>query len=173
MVVGSIPTGRILMRRAEFSMGPILILHDIRSVHNVGALFRTADAVGVSKIYCTGVTPTPIDRFGRVRKDFVKTSLGAEKTVAWEACELGELLKRLKKEGVELVAVEQSADALDYKNFAPKGECALILGSETEGVPQEILKKMDAVIEIPMRGTKESLNVSVAGGIVLYRLFDR
>ena len=150
-----------------------LILHDIRSVQNVGAIFRTADAVGVSKIYVTGYTPSPMDRFDRPRKDFIKASLGAEKSVAWESAEVVSLLESFQREGVEIVAVEQSAGSIDYKTFIPDFPTAIILGNEVGGLPEEILKKADTVVEIPMHGEKESLNVSVAAGIILYRVLDR
>lgn len=149
-----------------------LILHDIRSAHNVGAIFRTADAIGVSKIYLTGYTPAPLDRFGRVQKDIAKTALGAEKTVSWERGEIEEMITILKKKGVSIIAVEQDKNAIDYKNFTSPPKIALVLGNEVEGLGRSVLPECDAVIEIPMRGKKESLNVSVAAGIILYRLFD-
>ena len=145
-----------------------LILHDIRSVHNVGSIFRTADAGGVKKIYLTGYTPAPVDRFGRARKDFTKVSLGAERTVEWEAVALKPLLVKLKKSGVQVVAVEQDKHSVDYRGFRPQKSVALILGNETEGIARTILKRCDAIVEIPMHGVKESLNVSVAAGIVLF-----
>ncbi len=149
-----------------------LVLHNIRSIQNVGAIFRTADAIGVSKIYLTGYTPAPTDRFGRKRKDFTKSALGAENFVAWESREIVELLEQFKKEGVEVVALEQSLKAVDYKKFKLSFPTALILGNEVDGIPQEIIAQCDSIIEIPMHGRKESLNVSVAAGVVLYRLLD-
>jgi len=152
----------------------ILILHNIRSVYNVGALFRTADAVGVSKIYLSGYTPTPIDRFNRPRPDFHKCALGAEQTVPWEYRKtISPILKVLRKEGFEIIALEQDERSVDYKKFKPKPKTALLLGTETTGIPKTTLVQCDSIIEIPMRGKKESLNVSVSAGIVLYRLFDR
>src|ERR1700690_1096716 len=86
----------------------VLVLHNIRSVHNVGSIFRTADAAGVSRIILSGYTPAPVDRFGRARKDFSKVSLGTEKTVSWEQTkQLTPALKKLKKEGYKLIAIEQ------------------------------------------------------------------
>lgn len=149
----------------------ILILCDIRSVYNVGALFRTADAVAVKEIFLGGVTPTPIDRFGRARKDFAKTALGAEKIVPWRYCEsLERAIVELKAEGVEVVALEQDKRAVDYRKGEFGKRVALVLGSEVGGIPQNILDLSDQVIEIPMLGHKESLNVSVAGGVALYAL---
>jgi 23S rRNA (guanosine2251-2'-O)-methyltransferase len=153
---------------------PVLVLHNIRSVHNVGSIFRTADAAGVAKIFLTGYTPTPLDRFGRERKDFIKVSLGAEKTVLWEATpQLAPVLKKLKADGYDIVAVEQcekSTPLFDYKPANKK--IALILGNEVLGISTPSLKYADEVLEIPMHGKKESLNVSVAAGIALFALLN-
>ncbi|HEY4506114.1 MAG TPA: TrmH family RNA methyltransferase [Candidatus Paceibacterota bacterium] len=157
-------------------MSVFLILYNIRSAENVGAIFRTADAVGINKIYLVGYTPAPKDRFGRLRQDIAKAALGAEKTVSWEQVnepQLSNLVAKLKAEGVEVVALEQSEDSLDYKEYKPKTDFALVMGNEVGGVPVEVLNQCDKVIEIPMRGSKESLNVSVAVGVALYRLLDR
>lgn len=165
-----------------------LILHNIRSVHNVGAIFRTADAIGISKIYLSGYTPAPLDRFGRERGDMAKSALGAEKTVSWEQIKTpAGLLKKLKKEGVFIVALEQDPRAVDYKKSATRGDTALLLGNEVRGLSKSLLHLCDKIIEIPMRGSmvrqahhprnikrgKESLNVSVAAGIAMFRLFDK
>ena len=152
----------------------ILILHNIRSVYNTGAIFRTADALGISKIYLIGETPTPNDKFGRPRKDFAKTALGSEKTMSWEYVKtISPLLTKLKKDGFSIFAIEQDKNSIDYKKVKVAGNTACILGSETRGVPVSVLKKCDKILEIPMNGEKESLNVSVSAGIVLYRLFDK
>lgn len=149
----------------------VLVLHDIRSAHNVGAIFRTADAVGVSKIYLSGITPAPFDRFGRARKDIAKAALGAERTVEWEERKsLATLLRMLKKKGYIIAAIEQSKQAIDYKKYKPSTNVVFVLGNEVSGIPERILATCDAIIEIPMRGTKESLNVSVAAGVALYRV---
>jgi tRNA G18 (ribose-2'-O)-methylase SpoU len=150
-----------------------IILHNIRSAQNVGSIFRTADACGVSKIFLGGYSPLPIDRFGRERKDISKSSLGAEKTVAWEKYEdAGELIEKLKKEGVEIVSVEQDKKSVDYKNFKPIKNTAFVFGNEVGGVEKELLEISDKIIEIPMLGEKESLNVSVSAGIVLFRVLN-
>lgn len=150
-----------------------LILNDIRSTHNVGAIFRTADAAGVSKIYLVGTTPTPLDRFERERKDIAKTALGAEKTVAWEYVKtITLLLKKLKEEKVYIVAVEQSENSVDYKKVKLPEKSAIIVGNEVSGVPKDVLSKCDCVAEIPMSGEKESLNVSVATGVALFRILN-
>ncbi len=150
-----------------------LILDNIRSVHNVGSIFRTAETLGISKIYCLGTTPTPVDRFGRKRSDLAKVSLGAEEIVAWEHIDdAKKLVTKLKKEKFTLIALEQSEDSVDYKKVTIKDKTAIILGNEVEGVSQELLDKSDMIAEIPMMGKKESLNVSVAGAVFLYRILD-
>ncbi len=150
-----------------------LLLHDIRSVYNVGALFRTADAVGVTKIYITGYTPTPLDRFNNPRKDFAKCSLGAENSVAWEYAKTPTaLVNKLKKEGVQIVCVEQGKKSVDYKEAKISDKALVVFGNEVEGVSKQLLSKADVIAEIPMKGKKESLNVSVSAGIVLFRWFD-
>ena len=150
-----------------------IILLDIRSVQNVASLFRSADCAGVSKIYLVGTTPAPIDRFKRVRADFAKISLGAEKSVPYEYVSSVEtLLSRLKEEKFEIIALEQSAGSVDYKTYSPAGKAVLILGNEVSGVPENVLELCTTVIEIPMHGTKESLNVSVAGAVAMFRLLN-
>ncbi len=147
----------------------VVVLHNIRSVYNVGSVFRTADAVGVSKIYLTGYTPTPLDRFGRERKDVAKSALGAQKSVEWEYVKsVNNVFKKIKKEEFEIVAVEQSEHSIDYKKFKPKQKIAFLFGNEVRGVSKSLLRKCDKIIEIPMRGEKESLNVSVSAGVVLF-----
>lgn len=150
-----------------------VILNDIRSAHNVGSIFRTADGAGVSRIYLCGYTPAPVDRFDRPVKEIAKVALGAERTVPYEVREITELISELKSKGTQVVALEQSPNALSYTNLVPTGDIALVLGSEVPGIPEEILNLCGAVIEIPMRGSKESLNVAVAAGIALYSLIGR
>jgi len=146
-----------------------LLLHNIRSAHNVGSIFRTAEATGVSKIYLSGYTPAPMDRFGRMRKDITKVSLGAEKDVEWETVgDIRELIKNFKK--VKIVAVEQDKRSISYKDIKLDNNILLIFGNEVDGIEKEILDLCDQIIEIPMHGKKESLNVSVATGIILYSL---
>ncbi len=149
----------------------ILILHNIRSNHNVGSLFRIADCVGISKIILSGYTPTPIDLFGRVVKEIAKTALGAEKSVAWEKVStLKNIVQRLKKEAYEVVAIEQDKKSLDYKKYKVKNPTAFVLGNEVEGLSLKEKSLCDVCVEIPMKGEKESLNVSIAGGVVLFRV---
>lgn len=146
-----------------------VLLHNIRSTHNVGSIFRTADAAGASRVYLTGYTPTPTDRFGRARKDIAKTALGAEKSLPWEQhASPSRLISKLKKEGWHIVGVEQDVQARDYRTFQARGNTVFVLGNEVLGIPKGVRKKCDALIEIPMHGEKESLNVSVAAGIILF-----
>jgi tRNA G18 (ribose-2'-O)-methylase SpoU len=154
----------------------ILLLHDIRSVINVGALFRTADAVGVSRIILSGTSPAPIDRFGRKRSDFVKAALGAEDSVTWGTIEkIIPTIKNLKEQGYRIIILEQANNSVDYKKVSllKNEKIVLLPGNEVDGVPKKILDLADTIIEIPMHGIKESLNVSVAIGIALYRLLDK
>lgn len=149
----------------------ILILHNIRSIENVGAMFRTADATGINKIYLTGYTPCPLDRFGRKRGDLAKSALGAEEYVSWEQKKnIFPLLVKLKKEKFLIIGIEQAKNSVDYKKVKIKNRNVFIVGAEVTGIPKSILKKCDIVAEIPMRGKKESLNVSTALGIVLFRV---
>lgn len=151
-----------------------IILDNIRSVHNVGSIFRTADTLGISKIYCIDTTPTPVDRFNIKRKDFAKVSLGAEDSIPWEhISDAVAIVKKLKKEGFQIIALEQAENSIDYKKSIGHTKTAIILGNEVEGVSKELLKQCDEIAEIPLVGKKESLNVSVSAGIFLYRLLDR
>lgn len=151
-----------------------LILHNIRSLHNVGSIFRTADAAGVKKIFLSGYTGLPVDRFGKFRPEVQKVALGAEQSIGWEYCrDIGKLITKLKKlhrPVVHIAALEQSSEAIDYKKYKPRFPMALIVGNEVRGISKTILKKCDTIIEIPMKGKKESLNVSVAAGIILFEL---
>lgn len=150
----------------------ILVLDNIRSTHNVGSIFRTADAAGVSKIYLVGTTPDPIDRFGREQSDIAKTALGAEKTISWQHSE--NTLEILNKYPEHFkIALEQSEKSTDYKNISPQEKNLIILGAEVTGLPKDILDKCDVVAEIPMAGNKESLNVSVATGVFLFRFLNK
>ncbi|HUC01550.1 MAG TPA: TrmH family RNA methyltransferase [Candidatus Paceibacterota bacterium] len=153
----------------------IVIAHDIRSVHNVGSIFRTADAAGVAKIYLCGITPSPVDRFRAVRPDFAKVALGAEKFVPWESAKTtAGVIKKLKAEGYEIFALEQSKRSVPYYDAARAmragARVAIILGNEVKGLPPSILRSADRILEIPMMGEKESLNVAVAFGVVAFGL---
>ncbi len=149
----------------------VLILENLRSIENTASIFRTADGFKVSKIILIGTTPTPLDRFGRKRQDFVKVSLGAEETVDWEyKKEIRLVIDNLKEEGFQIIALEQTPDAKDLKSLAKSDRFAIIVGNEVAGVSEEALGVSDVVAEIPMLGYKESLNVSVAAGVALFVL---
>jgi 23S rRNA (guanosine2251-2'-O)-methyltransferase len=142
-----------------------VVIDNIRSLENVGSVFRTSDALGVDKIYICGISPTPKN------EKLAKTALGAEKTVAWEYHkQTGRLVKKLKEQGVFVVALEQAEKSVSLEKFKPKFPMALVVGHEIKGVSLSALKLSNAIIEIPMHGQKESLNVSVAFGIAAYEI---
>ncbi len=151
----------------------VVLLNNIRSSHNVGSIFRTADAAGVERIYLCGITPGPRDKYGRENKKLTKVSLGAEYDVPYEHCKSADvLIGRLKKDGYKILALEQSKNSVNLFKFkaAKKQKYALVLGEETKGLPASILKKADKILEIPQKGKKESLNVSVAFGVAVFNL---
>jgi 23S rRNA (guanosine2251-2'-O)-methyltransferase len=159
-------------------MQKIVMLDNIRSRYNVGAIFRTADGVGVEKVYLLGSTPSPIDRFGREDEKIAKTSLGATKSVVWEHVGASDTLstaagvavvKQLQPAGWMVVAVEQASCSSLLSDCVPSEKVAYVLGAEVTGVQPELVAAADKVVELPMLGQKESLNVSVAAGIVLYK----
>ena len=151
----------------EFSIA--VLLHNVRSAHNVGSIFRTADAAGISRVYLTGYTPTPFDRFGRVQKDIAKPALGAETSLHWQYAKNPEgFLASLRREGWMIVGVEQDERAIDYHSFKCTQPTVFLFGNEVRGLSPGLRKKCDVLLEIPMHGTKESLNVSVAAGIILF-----
>ena len=148
----------------------ILILDNIRSLHNIGSIFRTADAFLLKKIYLCGITATP------PHKDIHKTALGATETVEWEYVEnILELILKLKKESVKILSIEQTEEATTLFDFIPEisGTYALIFGNEVKGVQQDVVSASDSVIEIPQYGTKHSLNIAVSAGIVIWDLFSK
>ena len=157
----------------EFSEAPknpiVIVLDDVRSMNNVGSVFRTADAFRVEKLYLCGITPTPPHR------DIRKTAIGAEETVVWEHCpEIVLLLTKLKAEGYTLVAIEQTDNGTFLHQYTPPNtKIAVIFGNEVEGVAQSAIDLSDTIVEIPQEGTKHSLNISVAAGIVLYDLWAK
>lgn len=152
----------------------VIILDNIRSINNVGSIFRTGDAAGVKKIYLGGITPGPLDNFGRPLQQFVKVSLGAEKTVAWEKIKsVSRLIVKLKKEDYKIIAVEQSKNSIPYNKSNVKSQMSkvvLVFGNEVDGISKSVLGKCDKIIEVPMAGMKESLNVAVTFGIVVFQL---
>lgn len=144
-----------------------VIAHNIRSLHNVGSIFRTAESLGVSKIYLTGYTGTPPD------SKLAKVALGAENMIIWEYAKSAvRLIKKLKERGVRIVVLENNIHykTIKLQNYEPKFPIALLLGEETKGNTKKLLDLADDIIEIPMQGQKESLNVSVAAGIAIYEI---
>lgn len=146
----------------------IILLHDVRSLHNVGAVFRNADAFGIKKIMCSGVTPTP------PRPEISKTAIGAEKFVAWETVEEPmDMLKELKKE-YAIWGIEQMEDSQQLPEAAlPDRPVCLVFGNEVTGINEILLPFIDTFVEIPQYGNKHSLNVSVATGVVLYSILQK
>lgn len=148
----------------------IVVLDDIRSLHNIGSVFRTGDAFLIEKIYLCGITATPPN------KEIHKTALGATETVTWEYIkEVEEVVGKLRKENVNIFAVEQTEKAIMLDQFEPdvNEKYALIFGNEVKGVSQNAIDKSDGVIEIPQLGSKHSLNISVSAGIVIWDLFKK
>lgn len=156
----------------------VVILHNVRSTHNVGSIFRTADAAGCEKIYLCGITPAPVDRFGRVNEKVSKVALGAERWIAWEKVgQIIRLIDKIKKEGYKIFAVEQSSRSLPYQKIKllkkDLAKTAIVVGNEIKGLPPAILRRADKILEIPMRGKKESLNVAVTFGVVAFNLINK
>jgi tRNA G18 (ribose-2'-O)-methylase SpoU len=147
-----------------------ILLHNIRSAYNVGSIFRTADGAGLDCVFLSGYTPRPVDRFGRTQPEIAKTSLGASEALEWEDWGDDPLahLHALTQQGVAVVSVEQDARSVPLAAFTPPASVLYIVGNEVEGVSQSLRDLSDTIVEIPMHGTKESLNVSVAAGIVLF-----
>lgn len=154
----------------------ILILDNLRSVENTGSIFRTAEGLGVAKVVCVGTTPAPLDRFGRARADFAKVALGAEKVVNWEYVAVQNFqltISNLQEQGFTIIALEQRPNSVELNKFDKVNKLnkfVLIVGNEVEGVSKGIFDMCDEIVEIPMQGEKESLNVSVSTGIALYEL---
>ncbi|WP_300437837.1 RNA methyltransferase [Christiangramia sp.] len=148
----------------------IVILDNVRSLNNIGSVFRTADAFLIQKIYLCGITAKP------PHKDIQKTALGATETVAWEYMEDSlEIVNRLKADGIKVFSIEQAEGAVMLNDFQPEPgkTCALVFGNEVKGVQQQVVSSSDAVIEIPQLGSKHSLNISVSTGVVLWDLFAK
>ncbi|MDD3487402.1 MAG: RNA methyltransferase [Candidatus Moranbacteria bacterium] len=143
----------------------IVVCHNIRSAFNIGSIFRTADGAGVAGVYLTGYSPAP------PHPGISKTALGAEGSVFWKKfSKIDDSFRFLKKNNYEIAALEQDEKSISLDKFKPKRKIALILGNEVRGLSPAILRKCDKIIEIPMQGKKESLNVSVAFGIAAYSL---
>jgi len=148
----------------------IIVLDNIRSLNNIGSVFRTSDAFLVEKIYLCGITATP------PHKDIHKTALGSTDTVAWEYAENTlDVIEKLQKNNVKVCSVEQAENATMLDEFSPESNTtyALVFGNEVKGVAQDVVNKSDAVIEIPQFGTKHSLNISVSCGVVVWDVFSK
>lgn len=148
----------------------IVILDNIRSLNNVGSVFRTSDAFLIEKIYLCGITATPPN------KEIHKTALGATESVAWQYVDNTiDLVKKLKKDKVTVLAIEQAENSTMLDDFVPKADqkYAIVMGNEVKGVQQEVVSVADFCIEIPQLGTKHSLNISVTTGIVIWDLFQK
>lgn len=148
----------------------IVILDNIRSLNNIGSVFRTSDAFLIEKIYLCGITATP------PHKDIHKTALGSTDAVSWEYVENTiDVVKKLKDHNIKIIAIEQAEKATMLQNFKPEKNCtyAVVFGNEVKGVDQDVVNDSDLVIEIPQFGTKHSLNISVSAGVVLWDMFSK
>ena len=145
-----------------------IIAHNIRSLYNIGTIFRTSDAMGVKKLFLTGYSGHP------PRKEISKVALGAEESIEWKHYKsLNYLLKKLKKNKVKIIALETNKNSINYLKFKPKFPLALIIGNEVRGLSSSILKNVDKTIFIPMNGIKESLNVGIAMAIAGYYIISK
>ncbi len=150
-------------RPKESKLPFCVVLNDIRSLYNVGSIFRTADGAGVEKLWICGITGHPPDT------QITKTALGAEKEIPWEyRRDAREVLRELKSQGYRIVFLEQLAESIPYQDYRPSGPVCLVIGNEVSGVSEGLVSLCDETIEIEMAGLKNSLNVSVAFGVVAY-----
>jgi len=157
----------------------VVIAHNIRSCHNVGSIFRSCEGFGVERLYLTGYTPHPWYEgdprlphiASKLDKQISKTALGAEKLVPFTYDEhVQDAIKNLKKDGYRVIGLEQTPSSVPLPTFVASEKCALVLGEEVDGIPVDVQSLCDAFVEIPMKGRKESFNVSVATGIALYAM---
>ena len=142
-----------------------VLLHNVRSLYNVGAFYRTCDAAGVSKLYLSGFTGAPPS------KQIAKTALGSQESVPWERADAIALIEQQRSAGCETAAIETVPGAVDLFEWTPRFPVLVVFGHEVEGLPGEVLNRCDTRVRIPMAGIKRSLNVATAGGVVLYELF--
>ncbi len=148
---------------------PIYVLvENIRSMYNVGSIFRTSDGARISKLFLTGYTPAP------PRKEIDKTALGATESVPWEYAENPlPIIRKLKRQGIQIVAIEHTSQTQNYAEVTYPFPVCLMLGNEVEGLSAEVIKEADFAVELPMQGIKQSLNVAVAHGVVLYHVMQQ
>jgi 23S rRNA (guanosine2251-2'-O)-methyltransferase len=144
-----------------------VLLHNVRSLYNVGAFFRTADAVGLSRLYVSGFTGSP------PAKQIAKTALGSEQSVSWQRADALSLIDERRSAGWETAAIETVDEAVDLFEWQPRFPLLIVFGHEVEGLPADIVQRCEARVRIPMVGTKRSLNVATAGGVVMYELFRK
>lgn len=157
----------------------VLVVHNVRSSHNVGSLLRTADGLGVSTVYLTGYSPHPAvandtrlpHLVAKTTKAIHKTALGAETSQTWRyTADIHAVITELKHDNYTVFAIEQSGNSQDLNSIAPPDKCALIVGREVEGIELDVLEQCDIVAEIPMYGSKESYNVAQAAAMALYQM---
>jgi 23S rRNA (guanosine2251-2'-O)-methyltransferase len=155
----------------------VLVAHDMRSTHNVGSLLRTAEGLGIDKVYLTGYTPHPVMKNDtrlpylaqKIHKQIQKTALGAESTQKWEQItDIKVVIKKLQDQGYVIAALEQASDATHLPDFHPPSKVAIILGNEVDGLSTDLLSFTSVRLEIPMFGSKESFNVVQAAAMALY-----
>lgn len=155
-----------MTRRATASV--TIVLHDVRSLYNVGAFFRTADGAGIERLVLSGITGRP------PRKEIAKTALGADDSVPW--CGIDDIVSWMetwKEGGAQLVAIETGDAAIDLYDWQPRWPVALLFGHEVDGLPDIVLRRCDLRVRVPMLGAKQSLNVATAGGVVMYELLRK
>lgn len=157
----------------------VVIAHDIRSCHNVGSLFRTAEGIGVSKLYMSGYSPYPLEmnderlphESAKIAKQINKTALGTEETLPWtRITNVKKLINDLRSMDYVVTALEQSSKSIDIKDWQPAQKVAILIGREVEGIESDLLNACDCIVEIPMFGKKESYNVVQATAMILFRL---
>ncbi|MBA5629569.1 RNA methyltransferase [Moheibacter lacus] len=148
----------------------VVIMDNVRSAHNIGSVFRTADAFLIEKVFLCGISPTPPN------KEIRKTALGATESVDWEQVdEIGELIERLKGDGYKILSIEQAEGSTNLSDLEldVKEKCAVVFGNEVDGVQQSVINQSDICVEIPQGGTKHSLNVSVCAGVLLWEFYKK
>ena len=168
---GRLPFSATQLAQSYADVGTLpvrVILHDVRSLYNVGAFLRTADAVGLEQVCLSGITGQPPHR------EISKTALGADAHVEWEACaDVVSYLQQLRRQEHEIVAIETCAHAVDLFDWRPGFPVAVLFGNEVDGLPPDLVARCDTYVRLPMRGIKHSLNVATAGGVVLYELLRK
>jgi tRNA G18 (ribose-2'-O)-methylase SpoU len=157
----------------------ILVVHNIRSTHNVGSILRTCDGLGVDEVFLTGYTPYPKHLNDtrlpylaeKINKSINKTALGAEEHVNWHYTENPfEIIDKFRSKGYEIIGLEQASNSININDYLPSKNTVIIIGEELEGISKDLIKICDKIVEIPMKGHKESLNVSISTAIILFKI---